>query len=243
MIPGVRKITVPTFPKLTSWSYSRWETYEQCPLRVRYKYIDKIPDPPGPALERGTKIHTIIEDYLTGKTTKVPEEIEKLADYYRQLKANKPLVEREIAFTSKWVETDWFAADTWCRIKIDALFVFKNKPKTSKITDHKTGGVDKRTGKLKNDIAHYMAQLELYALATLIIMPKIESVETELAFVDAGETISSPKVFTRDDLRDLIMKWEDRIQPMLNDTIYSARPGWYCGWCNYSKKNGGQCQW
>ena len=67
------------------YSYSRLNTFEQCPLKFKYKYIDKIPE---------TKI--TIEAYL-GKT--VHRTLEWL---YSQVKQNKiPTIEEVIIFYSR----------------------------------------------------------------------------------------------------------------------------------------------
>lgn len=47
-----------------AYSHSQLKTFEECALRFRYKYIDKIPEPaaaPSPAMERGTIVHDTLE--------------------------------------------------------------------------------------------------------------------------------------------------------------------------------------
>ena len=73
------------------YSYSRLNTFEQCPLKFKYKYIDKIPE---------TKI--TIEAYL-GKT--VHRTLEWL---YSQVKQNKiPTIEEVIIFYSRNWEREY----------------------------------------------------------------------------------------------------------------------------------------
>ena len=36
-------------------------TYRQCPLRWKFRYIDKLPDPPGEAALVGTFAHRVLE--------------------------------------------------------------------------------------------------------------------------------------------------------------------------------------
>ena len=50
-----------TVRRITTWSYSRWTTYEDCPARARYKFLDRLPDPSGPGEDRGTALHKAAE--------------------------------------------------------------------------------------------------------------------------------------------------------------------------------------
>ena len=51
--------------RIKAWSYSRLADFEQCKLRAKLKYIDRIPEPARPlppgktehANDRGTRIH------------------------------------------------------------------------------------------------------------------------------------------------------------------------------------------
>ena len=49
------------------WSYSRLGTYESCPKKAYYSYVEKIPQEQHPAAQRGTRIHQLAEDYIVGK--------------------------------------------------------------------------------------------------------------------------------------------------------------------------------
>ena len=49
---------------VTSLSPSSASTFEQCPLRWRFRYIDRLPDPPGPDAVVGTFAHLVFEHLL-----------------------------------------------------------------------------------------------------------------------------------------------------------------------------------
>ena len=220
--------------KITAWSYSRWNEYENCPRKSRYKVIDKLKEPGSPAMDRGGEIHSKIEHYLQ-HGGKLPAEVHKdLKPYYTALRKAKPKVELEICFDNKWQMTDWFGMAAWCRVKIDALIV----PSTTgvvRVVDHKTG-------KLR-DYAEYENQLELYALAGLLTVPVAKEVLAELAFTDQGVTVEAKKAVPMADLPKLKKKWELKVKPMLNDTIFAPRPGNACRWCHFKKSNGGPCEY
>ena len=64
---------------IKSWSYSKLLDAEQCMLRVKYKHIDHIPEAKAPAAERGTQIHQMAEDYVSGKLKKLRPELRHFA--------------------------------------------------------------------------------------------------------------------------------------------------------------------
>ena len=67
--------------KIKSWSYSQLSSYEQCPHQHMYKKIVKLPEPESYALTNGNRIHTLAEDYLTGKlTAPIRTELFKVSD-------------------------------------------------------------------------------------------------------------------------------------------------------------------
>ncbi|MGF7238036.1 MAG: RecB family exonuclease, partial [Frankia sp.] len=49
-------------PAITgSLSPSRASDFMTCPLRYRFRVIDRLPEPPSPAATRGTVVHTVLE--------------------------------------------------------------------------------------------------------------------------------------------------------------------------------------
>ena len=219
--------------KVTAWSYSRWNEYEACPAKTKFKVIDKLKEPSSPALERGTAIHAKAEQYLrTGG--RVPKEIHKdLHPYYKALRAENPHVELEICFNREWKNVDWFARDAWCRIKVDAMVAPKGESVLVRVVDHKTG-------KLK-EYAEYERQMELYGLAGLLTCPTAQEVSAELAFTDHGKVVQCVETYKRKDESKMIKLWEQRTKPMLADTRFAPNPGNACRWCSFRKANNGPC--
>lgn len=212
---------------ITSWSYSRYGTYEQCAFKAKMLYIEKFKEPSSLALDKGVAVHAEIERYLKLKDEPLPQCAIKLCADYEELKAKKPYVELEVCFNKDWQPVDWFAKDAWVRIKIDALVKDSDY---CLIIDHKTGRVRDS----------YEPQLELYALTGLLMFPNVNVVDTELWFVDAGRKLEGQR-YTRDDLEMLKARWTDRVTPMLTDTIFNPTPNQYCGYCHFRKSNGGLC--
>lgn len=213
--------------QITSWSYSRYATYEECPAKAKYKFIDKLPDPGNEAMERGNTIHKLAEDYTKGKIKKLPPELLRFKDDFEELKRSKPIVEETLAFTKDWKQTRW---DDWTgcavRIKTDAMCLDGS---TLYIIDHKTGKM--REG--------YDSQLSLYAMGGMLAYD-IKLVNTQMWFLDSGDRVE--KEFKATELTKLMKEWDKRTAPMLNDTRFSPKPGNGCRWCPFSKSKGGPCK-
>ena len=164
---------------ITAWSNSRYADYKQCPLKAKLKHIDKIKEPPNEAMARGAHIHNLAEDYIKGKIKALPKELKSFAGEFKMLRKqykksiNGMVVEDNWAFTKTWDETQWNNwAHCWVRIKLDCAH--HEDDTTLIITDWKTG-------KYRDDQNDdYIEQLELYALAALLLHPHIEVVKPRL---------------------------------------------------------------
>jgi RecB family exonuclease len=218
-------------PKITAWSFSRWSTYDNCPFQARCRYIDKLPEPEGPALVRGGAIHKIAEDYVSGPRTKkrMPLDLVTFVDEFHALRKERRYVrtELQLAFTSDWKLTGWFDHDTWLRVKIDAL---------KKISSHLTI-IDYKTGRVREG---YEPQLELYALAGFLGYDDARTIDTQLWFLDHG--VQKDERYTAEQLEMLRETWTERVRPMLRDRRFDPNPGDHCRWCAFSKSKGGPCK-
>lgn len=215
--------------KIKAWSYSRYATYKECPAKAKYKFIDKLPEPPAPAMERGDKIHKMAEAYLKGWNPILPTELKLFAPQFKLLKESKPIVEDTWAFRTDWSQTkwdDWFGC--WLRVKLDAASLDGN---TLYVIDHKTGKM--RDG--------YDDQLSLYALAGMLVHPSVTTVSTQMWFLDQGEAVV--KEYSMDDRKDLQLGWEKRVKKMTTDEMFKPNPGNACRFCHFSKSKGGPCQY
>lgn len=234
---------------ITSWSFSRYNTYKLCPLKAKLQFIDKIKEPPNAAMQRGADVHDACEAYIKGKLDKLPKEARQFARLFRRLRRqykkviNGMVVEDTWAFTKDWAETTWNDwVHCWVRIKLDCA---EHVTETTMIVN------DWKTGKFraeKNE--EYVEQLELYALAALLIHPHIEVVMPRLVYLDVGVIYPAGDeelMFTRADIPRLQKLWNSRTKPMLNDKTFAPRPNNLCHWCFFRADNkangGGQCKY
>jgi putative RecB family exonuclease len=237
---------------LTSWSFSRYSDYKQCPLKAKLKHIDKIQEPPNPAMARGAQIHNLAEDYIKGKVPKLAPELVLFKDEFARLRkmfkkiSQSMVVEDNWAFTKEWDETAWNNwTACWVRIKLDCAH--HEEDTVLVVTDWKTG---KFRPEQNED---YVEQLELYALSALLLHEHIEEVRPRLAYTDLGRVYPSGETgepilsWSRSDVPKLKKLWEKRVKAMMSDTSFAPRPNDKCRWCYYRASNkaagGGQCKY
>ena len=223
--------------KITAWSFSRYSTYKQCPLKLKLSAIDKIAEPKNPAMERGAQIHNLCEDYIKGKIPKLPPELKLFKEEFAALKKQYKkkisgmVVEDNWAFTQSWDETAWNDwVKCWVRIKLDCAHHFDED--TLIVTDWKTG-------KFREEMnEEYVEQLELYALAALLLHEHLTAVKPRLAYLDQGTVYpeeGKELVYTRADIPKLKKLWENRTKAMMADTVFAPRPNDKCKWCFYGQ--------
>lgn len=229
---------------LTSWSFSRYSDYKKCPLSFKLKHLDKIAEPKSDAMLRGSAIHKLAEDYIKGTLPlRIPEELASFEEVFKELrKLYKKrtagiLVEDDWAFTNNWDRTTWNDwVNCWVRIKLDCAD--NRDPDVLIVRDWKTG-------KYREDQnEEYVEQMELYALAALILYPHIKEVRVELVYLDVpmvypeeGKEI----VYVRTDLPRLKKLWAARVKPMFADKRFAPRANDKCRFCWFgqSKKQYG----
>lgn len=225
---------------ITAWSYSRYADYEQCPLMFKLKHIDRIKPPGSAAMDRGSQIHKLGENYLKApRAGKVPTEYKHFADEMKQLHGLKPRVELQLGFNDRWEPATrsgndpygWFAKDTWLRIVCDVDVRYEDF--TADIIDFKTGK--------KYDTNEH--QVELFSTAPFMEDERIQHVTTRLWYLDLPTDNEVVREYTRKDYLAIKKDWTKRVQPMFNDKRFAPKPNQKCGWCHFRKANGGPCRY
>jgi RecB family exonuclease len=229
----------PREPQITAWSYSRWRDHSGtsgCPARAKFKHIMRLPDPGGPALQRGSEIHALAERYVRGDLDYMPDALETFAEEFkalRELHAASPddvLLEAEWAFDAQMNPVRWNDGRAWLRAKVDLAVLRPGG--VIQIVDHKTGGVRP---------AESEDQLELYGLAGFAWCEGVHEVRAELWYLDHGHL--EQRTYPVADQPKLEKLWRNRVAPMLADRKFPARPSAEsCRFCPYSKAKKGPCQ-
>ncbi len=153
--------------RITAWSYSRFRDYKKCPQLAKFKFIDKLPEPEGPALVRGKAVHDTLQAYVEGRVTTLPQELLRhkmeLKQLRKKYKKGNIHCEQQWAFDVNWKRVDWFSPECWLRVKMDLA------EDSGKIVQ----GIDYKTGKFRP--GEYNDQMLQYCAAMLLIFPKAEA--------------------------------------------------------------------
>lgn len=221
----------------TSWSFTRWNDWRECPARAAWNHLDKKEQhainagilTKSPALARGADIDKKTEDFLTGKLKTIPIELKPAANELKLMKKVKhKIIQDNWGFDSKWnpvSPTDW--NNCKLRIKID----FGEKVNTHlSITDTKTGSFKEDMNEI------YEMQLDLYVAGGFAALPDIKTADARLLYTDHNIVFpdaSDMQKYTRAEGEKMQKAWDKRVKPMLADTTFRPRPGNYCSWCPY----------
>lgn len=210
--------------RFTAWSYSRLGDYIQCPLKAKLKHLDKVAEPPAPALERGSEIHAVAAKYAKGELAKFPDELQLFEKEFGFLKKNrtkyKYMLEEQWAFNRLWESCSWFDRTAWCRMILDLAYI---KGSTLIIIDHKTGKIREEQ----------KPQLTLYALGGLLMFPQIKHVSAQFWYLDQGVVVEDRYKRTPSIMDELRNGWSAKVVALLSDTKFAPRPGDKCRWCYY----------
>jgi hypothetical protein len=237
---------------ITSWSFSRYKAYDQCPFKLKMSALEKIKEPQSAPMKRGDDIHKLADAFIKGEIKKLPAELSLFQNFFKKMKAlykKRPgliAIEETWAFRRDWTRTTWNDwAGCWLRVKLDCAYFSDNM--TLSVVDHKTGKFSP-----EYNLEDYMLQLDLYAAAGLIIyadkgpnlriIPRLHFLDHEIIYPEPG----NEKVYTPADLPRLKKEWEKRVRPMLNDKTFAPKPNRFCYSCFFRSGNkaagGGQCK-
>lgn len=229
--------------KIKAWSYSRLINFEQCTLKAKLQYIDKIPEPERPlppdktehANDRGSRVHDAAERFIQGGVELIPElknfedEFLRLRDLYTE---GKVALEGEWGYDQDWSPVAWMSSDVWARVKLDALVHLS--PTHAVVIDYKTGR------KYGNEIKH-AEQGQLYQLAAFMRFPELEKIDVEFWYLDKDE-ITYTK-YRRSQGMKFFKNFNDRGKKITECEDFKPNANQFsCRWCPYGPKGTGHCE-
>lgn len=224
---------------IPAWSFSRLDDFESCPLKAKYKYIDKIPEPPlvvpegkeEHPLVRGRRIHDQADMFVT-KNIELTDDLQTFRESFHELRTayrERPedvYVEQQWAFTQDWQKTGWFSLDTWGRVILDCGLITDD---TMRVIDYKTG---------KKYPPKHSQQGQLYGLVASLRHPEVERFKTEFWYVDSGEVLE--REYSRIQLQIFKDDFHQRALTMTTCTDFYPKPSAFaCRFCPYSTSEQG----
>lgn len=228
---------------LFNWSISTLLQYDACPMRVKLKKIDKMPEPPidpnGP-LERGNREHQLFQEYvegdivdLSGSTAKALNEFKPYFDHARELYSVQIAhTEEDWLFDSDWNDTTREQGNIWLWAKVDLSI---HDQASDRIIS-----VDYKTGKSAYKAIDHIQQNQLYAAISALKFEWANTIDTELWYVDEGLVKSS--VYTREQALTYVGRFQQRADKMMSDKFFRPNPNKHtCRYCPYSPRGTGAC--
>lgn len=223
-----------------AWSFSRLETYEQCPRKFQLQNILKPENfkfRENEITKRGKKVHDQLEQALISGAG-LPQELAHVQPIISNIRNAFPPVngqpviqtERDIAFNWDLTLGDWFDKNVMFRAQLDVLAV---RGSEAVIYDWKTGKVRDKPD-----------QLRLYAAVIFLLYPEVMTVQTAFIFVDHQEVRAA--TYHREQFQKIWTEFNERselIQIAYEADEWPPRKNQLCGWCDaykdqcvYSKK-------
>ena len=229
--------------KPASWSFSRLSDFSKCRFMYKLKYLDKVPEPERVlrkgqvefANDRGTRVHSNIEEYVRGEHDALCDEANKHfgvhIDFLRhQYEAGNVEMEESWAYDRDWEVADW---DTgWLRMKIDALV---------HVSKYDAFIVDFKTGRHAGNEVGHASQLHLYAASTFLRYPELEEVSVADWYLD--HDLITEKVLTRDQALRFKPGFDKQGKTLTDCKDFPTNANRFsCRWCCYSQEGTGHCQ-
>lgn len=214
--------------KKLAMSFSRLNTFEQCPAKFDYLYVSKVvKDEMNEASAYGDRVHKALQAYGEGKlqaekmTLEQKQIIERwggIVDKLLSATKGRVMFEHRMTIDFDKEKVDWFAKDAYIRAIADLLIIDGD---TAYCFDYKTG-------KESDDDT----QLKMFAGVVMFVFPQVQRVKTAYIWLKTN------KITTAIYDRVMAMKAWDTIETRINDVydtvelgFFVTRPSGLCGWC------------
>jgi putative RecB family exonuclease len=236
-------------------SYSSLDTYQNCPLKYKFREIDKIPEPKSKEAVFGTLIHSVMK-YIHTPSLLAPN-IEQALDYFSK-GWNSEVYENEMEERSAFTQgvtiiqnyykhnrpSDYTIVDLESRFAIEIGAEETGKHMVSgiidridkiedgyEIIDYKTTRKMPSQDKVDNDI-----QLSIYLKAFLNRYPKeiarLDKITVSLYYLKHGVKLSSQRTIKQ--LATLEKTFLDVIK-LIEEEKFDPILSPLCDWCGYQK--------
>lgn len=212
---------------LMSLSFSRLNTFEQCPAKFDYLYVTKsVRDQASEASDYGNRVHEVLEQYGKGELDQASLGLEGKQTIKRwgslvdtiNAKSGEKLYEYQMAVDKDLQPCDWFSSDTYIRAIADVLVV---DGKRAYCLDYKTGKVKENS-----------TQLQLFASMVFWHYPEVEEVRTSFIWLKFDQVTNATyqrKYMTA--LWDGLKPRFDAVQETIDLGVFDTKPSGLCPWC------------
>lgn len=207
-------------------SYSGLSKYKECPRAWADVYINGNRTPPSPAMERGTRIHEVLELYFN--TGMYPDHVKELAPWRATmdtLKSWGAVAEQPLAVDRDWNAVSYDDPAAFFRGKTDLSYQLAG---SLYVVDFKTG---------RKYPSHVNQGRAYVALTTA---PSESYIATFMYLDHPPQT--EKWHYTSAERDDIIAALRDDIDKVRSDSEYAPTPSpTACRWCTLSWRSGGDC--
>lgn len=240
-------------PENLRLSPSAVSEYENCPQQYKYRKIDKLPEPPSLDAERGTLVHTILQDLFEipakGRTPEAA--IDLLPSRWSAQLAGKPALLEMVTNEKEWLDrasaliTTYFSlenpttfeathremhlendfdSNVYLHGYVDRLDVAPTGE--VRIVDYKTGKAPKPGWEEKA-----LFQLRVYALLywkNTGVLPRL----LQLIYLGDGKLVkSNPTINDIESVEKVLRRVAKDIFISIEKDYWPAKPSRLCDWC------------
>jgi putative RecB family exonuclease len=235
---------------LIKLSASRAKTFEQCPRKYFYNYVEKLPTKEWDHFELGTYVHAALEIFHERIKNGCDEPWRRLmgiasSEAYKQMKDNNKSLSDELLQDAKTMLLDYLV-----QIEQDGMpnVLEVEFPFTIPLNErYDLTGVIDRIDRDQDGILHirdyktsksakYMEPFQLNTYGLLLLNKFPDTVRFRASYIMlklSGQVI--PYEFTVEDVekcRDKLIKYADRIT---SEERWRAKPSRLCDWCDFKE--------
>lgn len=228
-------------------SFSRVDSYRNCPLKFRFAYLDRIPTRPTPHLSFGSSIHGALERFYDQKLPECPSEDELLQFLYEawddagfedrdrdeQLAFYRHAQDVLRRFHQRVAASYRLPASTeaWFELPFDNAVVVGSIDRIDVDEDGNFHLIDYKTSRKVTDRKYVIESLQLgiYALACEHLYGKLPTT-VALDFVVPGVQVTvGIEEIDLERVDDIVLATADAIL----DERFAPTPNRLCDWCDY----------
>lgn len=241
---------VPAMP--ARFSYSAAAMFNRCARAWRFRYVDRLPDPPGAAAVIGSFVHSVLERFFElGPGNRTADAMRSIAgETWRAEMVEEALAElgsRDTAASKQqaWrlLSGLWFVEDpasvlveaTEERIETDLAGVpfVAVIDRVERKSDGSVLAADYKTGRLPRERFPnpHVDQVQLYAAAIEAAGREVNAVSIVYLRGRLVQVTSNPASRERA-VESLASTWED-LRMSVREDAFGASPSALCGWCSF----------
>lgn len=236
-------------------SPSRIAEFNNCPQQYKYRVIDALPEPPSLDAERGTLVHSVLENLfeLPRHNRTFDVALSLVPELWAKQMAEVPVLKDLVTSQKEWLDRVSSLLNTYFLLEDPRSFdsthreLHLERDLSDRIYLHgyvdridiaPTGEVrivDYKTGKSPKPAWEEKAlfQLQVYALLYLRnegVLPRL----LQLIYLGDGRVVKAqPKEELLEQTEKILLRTADEIFQSIDQNVWPAKKSKLCDWCNF----------